>query len=49
MQKLTKREKQEMIAAAMKTISEHKSLAPASKERGLSVLGKALTKNSDPR
>ena len=47
--KLTKREKREMIAAAMKTISEHKSLTPASKERGLGVLEKALAKHSDPR
>ncbi|MCK9524829.1 MAG: hypothetical protein M0R49_02750 [Limnochordia bacterium] len=49
MQKLTKSEKREMIAAAIKTISEHKSLAPASRERGLTVLSKALAKNSDLR
>ncbi|HHT68828.1 MAG TPA: hypothetical protein GXZ85_06175 [Firmicutes bacterium] len=46
MQKLTKKEKREMIAAAMKTISEHKSLSPELKERGLSPLEKALRKNS---
>jgi P2-related tail formation protein len=49
MPKLTKKEKREMIAAAMKTISEHKGLSPASKDRGVVVLGKALLRNSDPR
>lgn len=49
MSKLTKKEKHEMIAAAMKTISQHKSLSPASKERGLRVLQNSLVKNSDPR
>ncbi len=49
MSKLSKKEKREMIAAAMKTISEHKGLSPASKDRGVVVLGKALAKNSDPK
>ncbi|NLL48187.1 MAG: hypothetical protein GX249_06355 [Firmicutes bacterium] len=46
MERLSKQEKREMIAAAMKTISEHRSLKPDSKERGLRVLEQALTRNS---
>jgi len=49
MPKLSKKEKREMIAAAMKTISEHKGLSPATKDRGVVVLAQALLKNSDSR
>lgn len=49
MNKLTKKEKREMIASAMKTISEHKSLTPAARDRGLATLQKAFEKNSDTR
>lgn len=48
MNKLTKKEKREMIAAAMKTISEQKSLTPEARERGLVTLRQAFEKNSDP-
>lgn len=46
MNRLTKKEKREMIAAAMKTISEHHSLTPEARERGLVTLQKAFEKNS---
>ena len=49
MHKFTKKEKRELIAAAMKTISEQQGLSPAARERGLATLQKALTKNSDQR
>ncbi len=47
MKKLTKKEKCDMIAAAMKTISQHNSLSPTAKDRGVTVLKKALEGNSD--
>lgn len=49
MHKFTKKEKREMIAAAMKTISQQQNLSPAARERGLATLQKAFEKNSDPR
>jgi len=47
MNRFSKKEKREMIAAAMKTLSEHKSLSPEAKDRGLNTLQKALERNTD--
>lgn len=47
MNKLTKKEKREMLAAAMKTISQQKNLTPQARERGLSTLQKAFEKNTE--
>lgn len=44
MEKMTKKEKREMIAAAMKTISEQESLSPEAKARGLVILQQAYGK-----
>lgn len=49
MNRFTKKEKREMIAAAMKTLSEHKSLSQAAKDRGVRTLEKALEKHSGTR
>lgn len=49
MDKFTKKERREMIAAAMKTISQQQNLSPAARERGLATLQKAFEKNSDLR
>ncbi|NMB00435.1 MAG: hypothetical protein GX971_02765 [Firmicutes bacterium] len=49
MHKLTKKEKREMIAAAMKTISQQQNLSPSARERGLATLQKAFERNSESR
>lgn len=49
MGKLSKKEKREMIAAAMKTLSEHKSLSPQARDRGLAVLRQAFERTSESR
>jgi hypothetical protein len=45
--KLSKKEKTEMIAAAMKTISEQKGLSPEARRRGLAILQQAYAKEAD--
>ncbi len=49
MAKLSKTERSALIASAIKTISEHKQLSPAARERGLKVLEKALRRDTDCR
>lgn len=47
MEKLTKKEKREMIAAAMKTISQQEGLSSQARERGLAILQKAYEEKSE--
>ena len=49
MDKMTKKERREMIAAAMKTIAEQETLTPAARERGLKSLMQAYKKTTDPK
>lgn len=46
MEKLTRKEKREMIAAAMKAIREQPDLTPAARERGLNTLQKAYEREA---
>ncbi|HPT82529.1 MAG TPA: hypothetical protein PLM25_01455 [Limnochordia bacterium] len=46
MTQLSKKEKAELIAAAMKAISEQKGLSPEARQRGLEILQKAYMKNT---
>ncbi|NLL08536.1 MAG: hypothetical protein GX266_05950 [Firmicutes bacterium] len=47
MAKLSKKERAEMIAAAMKTISQQNGLSPEARQRGLEILQQAYSKHSD--
>lgn len=49
MTKLSSKEKAELIAAAMRAISQQKGLSPEARQRGLAVLQQAYAKNADPR
>ena len=49
MTKLSSKEKAELIAAAMRAISQQKGLSPDARQRGLAVLQQAYAKNADPR
>lgn len=49
MNKLSKKERAELLVAAMKAISEQKGLSPEARQRGLEVLQQAYLKNSSPR
>lgn len=44
---MSKKEKREMIAAAMKTISQQEGLTEEARERGLASLRKAFERNSE--
>ena len=45
MNRMTKKEKRELIASAMKTISEQEGLSPEARKRGLSSLEEAYKKS----
>lgn len=49
MEKMTKKEKREMIAAAMKTISEQEALTPDARARGLAILQQAFEKKIESK
>lgn len=49
MNKMSKKEKREMIASAMKTISQQKNLSPEARARGLSILQKAFEKQTEAK
>ncbi|NLJ74153.1 MAG: hypothetical protein GX331_04080 [Firmicutes bacterium] len=49
MEKMTKKERREMIAAAMKTIAQQETLTPAARERGLKYLIQAYKKATDSK
>lgn len=49
MAQLTKKEKAELLAAAMKAISEQKGLSPEARQRGLEILQQACRKNTAVR
>jgi hypothetical protein len=49
MEKMTKKEKREMIAAAMKTISEQEGLTPDARARGLAILQQAFEKKIESK
>jgi DNA-binding phage protein len=46
---LSRKEKAELIAAAMKVIGAQKGLSPEARRRGLEVLQQAYIKHSDSR
>jgi hypothetical protein len=48
-EKMTKKERREMIAAAMKTIAQQETLTPAARERGLKYLMQAYKKATDSK
>lgn len=47
--KMTKKEKREMIAAAMKTISEQECLSLEQRQRGLQILQQAYVKKAEKK
>lgn len=49
MDKMTKKEKREMIAAAMKTISQQTTISESARNRGLITLQKAYQKHIDSK
>ncbi|HHU61326.1 MAG TPA: hypothetical protein GXZ55_05110 [Natronincola sp.] len=49
MNRMTKKEKRELIASAMKTISEQEGLSPEARKRGITSLEQAYNKNQDSK